>query len=262
MIGFFDSGFGGLQTMKYFQDLYPQYDYMFLADSKNCPFGNKNWEDIKQLTFNWIQRLFDHWAQIVILACNTAAAYAVRNRQTQYPDKKVLSITIPGVEKILTNEHNNKKIGILATQATILSNIYTDLFHKFGGNHEPDFEFVMAPKLVEIIEWWETNQEEIDFAVQEHINKFHEIDTLILGCTHFPILSKSIKKFFIGEIIDPSKEAATQFGRYLERHPEIEEKLTTLGQTKYFTTWSSQQFSTIWSRIAEKKITAEQVNLT
>lgn len=246
--------------MKYFQELYPQYDYMFLADSKNCPFGNKDWEIIKELSFKWIQRLFDNWAQIVILACNTAAAYAVRSRQTQYPDKKVLSITIPWVEKILVNEHNNK-IWILATQATVLSNIYTDLFHKFGWDHEPDFEFVMAPKLVDLVESGESNQEEIDFVVQEYINKFHDIDSLILWCTHFPILINNIKKFFIGNIIDPSKEAAIQFGNYLERHSEIQKRITTLGQTKYFTTWSSELFSKVWSRILEKEITAKQIEI-
>jgi len=197
---------------------------------------------------------------MVILACNTAAAYAVRSRQEQYPEKKVLSITIPGVEKILTDKHNNK-IGILATQATILSNIYTDLFHKFGGNHEPDFEFVMAPKLVDIIESGETNQEEIDFIVQEHINKFNEIDTLILGCTHFPILTKSIQKFFIGDIVDPSKEAAIQFGKYLERHPEIKNQLTTGGQTTYYTTGPAEQFSSIGSRIKGEEIKAKQIEI-
>lgn len=259
MIGFFDSGFGGLQTMKDFQERYPQYNYMFLADSKNCPFGAKDGETIKQLTFDGIQRLFDHGAKIVILACNTAAAYAVRSRQTQYPEKKVLSITIPGVEKILTEEHNERKIGILATQATILSNIYTDLFHKFGGKNNPDFQFIMAPKLVELVESGETNEEEIEFIVQEHINKFHNIDTLILGCTHFPILIEHIKKFFTGDIIDPSKEAAIQFGNYLERHLEIKDQLTSGGQTTYYTTWSPEIFSTIGSRIAEKQITAQLI---
>lgn len=260
MIWFFDSGFGGLQTMKDFQELYPQYNYIFLADSKNCPFGNKDGETIKNITFDGIQWLFDQGAKIVILACNTAAAYAVRSRQTQYPEKKVLSITIPGVEKILEND-TNKKIGILATQATILSNIYTDLFHKFGGKNNPDFQFVMAPKLVDLVESGENRQEEIDFVVQEHINKFRDIDTLILGCTHFPILINNIKRFFIGDIVDPSKEAAIQFGTYLERHPEIKDNLTTGGQTTYYTTWSPEIFSTIGSRIAEKRITAEQIEI-
>jgi glutamate racemase len=221
--------------MKDFQELYPQYNYIFLADSKNCPFGNKDGETIKNITFDGIQWLFNQGAKIVILACNTAAAYAVRSRQTQYPEKKVLSITIPGVEKILKDD-TNKKIGILATQATILSNIYTDLFHKFGGKNNPDFQFVMAPKLVDLVESGENRQEEIDFVVQEHINKFRDIDTLILGCTHFPILINNIKRFFIGDIVDPSKEAAIQFGDYLERHPEIKNNLTTGGQTTYYTT--------------------------
>lgn len=246
--------------MKIFQELYPQYDYMFLADNKNCPFGNKDWETIKEITFKWLHRLFDHGAKIVILACNTAAAYAVRSRQEQFPEKKVLSITIPGVEKILKDD-SNKKIGILATQATILSNIYTDLFFKFGGQNNPDFQFIMAPKLVNLVESGEARQEEIDFAVQEYITKFRDIDTLILGCTHFPILINNIKRFFIWDIIDPSKEAAIQFGSYLERHPEIKNQLTTNNQTTHYTTWSPELFSTAGTRIIEKEIKAKYIEI-
>jgi len=261
MIWFFDSGFWWLKTMKDFQELYPQYNYIFLADSKNCPFWEKDWDTIKNLTFNGIQRLFDQWAKIVILACNTAAAYAVRSRQTENPDKKVLSITIPWVEKILTEEHSNKKIGILATQATILSNIYTDLFQKFGWQGNPDFEFVMAPKLVDIVESWETNEEEIEFIVQKYINKFRDIDSLILWCTHFPILIDHIRKFFTWEIIDPSKEAAIQFWNYLERHPEIKDQLSKDWATNYFTTGSSELFSEIWSKIIDKEIKSDSIIL-
>ncbi len=261
MIWFFDSWFWWLQTMKDFQKLYPQYNYMFLADNKNCPFWCKNWEKIKEITFDWINRLFNNWAKIVILACNTAAAYSVRNRQTQYPHKKVLSITIPGIEKILTEENKTKKIWILATQATILSDIYNDLFFRFWWKNNPDFEFVTASKMVDIIESWETNQEEIDFVVQEHINKFRDIDTLILGCTHFPILTKNIKKFFIGDIVDPSKEAAAKFRNYLERHPEIKDQLTTGGQTTYYTTGPAEQFSIIGSRIKGEEIKAQQIEI-
>ena len=128
MIGIFDSWFGWLQTMKYFQEKYPQYDYLFLADSKNCPYGSKSGDEIKKLTYQGLNWLFNNGADIVILACNTAAAYSVRARQEEFPQKKVLSITIPGIEKILENKRDDKTIGVLATQATILSNIYTDIF--------------------------------------------------------------------------------------------------------------------------------------
>ena len=259
MIGFFDSGFGWLHTMQKFQKLYPQYDYIFLADNANCPFGNKTGEKIQELTFQWIERLFEHWAKIVILACNTAAAYSVRKRQSQYPEKKVLSITIPGIEKIISDE-NSKKVWILATQATILSNIYTDLFFRFGGKDSPDFQFVMAPKLVDLIESWEEDEKTIYDAVWEYMSKFQNIDSLILGCTHFPILLNYIQEFFQWTIIDPSQEAAIQFGNYLQRHPEIEEKLNKNQITQYFTTWSTQLFENIWAKIISEKISVNKIS--
>lgn len=111
--------------------MYPEYDYIFLADTQNCPYGEKSGEEIRELTFKGLNRLFDHGAKIVILACNTAAAYAVRSRQTLYPEKKVLSITIPGVEEIIKKGTNRGNVGILATQATVNSNIYNDLFSRF-----------------------------------------------------------------------------------------------------------------------------------
>lgn len=123
-----------------------------MADTKNCPYGNKTGEEIQALTFSHLHWLFDHGAKIVILACNTAAAYSIRAWQTQFPDRKVLSITIPGVERILEHHKNANSIGILATQATILSGIYTDLFFRLGGTGDPDFHFVMAPKLVDLVE--------------------------------------------------------------------------------------------------------------
>lgn len=258
MIWFFDSGFWWLQTMKDFQTRYPQYNYLFLADNKNCPFWDKDWTKIKELTFNALNRLFENWAKIVILACNTAAAYSVRSRQTQYPSKKVLSITIPGIEKIIQNDIQ-KKIGVLATQATILSNIYTDLFFRFGWKENPDFEFVMAPKLVDLVESGETNQEKINSSVEAYINKFNDIDTLILWCTHFPILINHIRKFFSWNIIDPWKEAAIQFWDYLERHPEIKNNLTLWWTTNYFTTGDTKNFSTIGSRIMKKPIKANNI---
>lgn len=260
MIGIFDSGFGWLQTMKYFQEKYPQYDYLFLADSKNCPYGSKSWDEIKKLTYQWLQRLFDHGADIVILACNTAAAYSVRARQEEFPQKKVLSITIPGIEKILENKRDNKTIWVLATQATILSNIYTDIFLKLGGQ-TPRFQGIIASDLVEIIESGEEDENKIQWIVNWYLAKFDNIDHLILWCTHFPVLIEYFRRWFSGEIIDPSREAAEKFGLYLQNHPEIKNKLTIWGTITYLTTGNPLHFERIGQHIWWAPIKANHIEI-
>jgi len=261
MIGLFDSWFGWLQTMKDFYNLYPQYDYIFLADTKNCPYWEKSQEEIKKFTFKWLHRLFDNWADIVILACNTAAAYSIRDRQNQYPEKKVLSITIPGIERILQDYSDKTNIWILATQATILSNIYTDLFLKFGWEDNPDFQFIIAPKLVNIIEKGFKDQKKVNETISEYLNKFDNISHLILGCTHFPVLIEDFKKQFKWVIIDPSLEAAKRFWPYLEKHQEIASKLSENSERIYYTTWDIQSFEDIWSKIFWEPIEAHHIQI-
>jgi len=262
MIWFFDSWFGGLQTMKYFNKLYPNYDYIFLADTKNCPYWEKTWEEIKQLTFKAINRLFNQWAEIVIVACNTAAAYSIRSRQAQYPNKKTLSITIPGIEQILKKEDIYCNVWIIATQATISSDIYNDLFHRFGGKNNPEFKFITAQPLVDLVEQWFDNEKQNYELVKKYTEKFwSNTKYLVLWCTHFPILIKYFQKFFKWIIIDPSLEAAKKFWSYLLRHPEIENKITKNKEIKFFTTWNSQNFDNIWSRIWWNKIYSKKINI-
>jgi len=260
MIGIFDSWFGWLQTMKYFQEKYPQYDYLFLADSKNCPYGSKSGGEIKKLTYQGLNWLFNNGADIVILACNTAAAYSVRARQEEFPQKKVLSITIPGIEKILENKRDDKTIGVLATQATILSNIYTDIFLKLGGQ-TPRFQGIIASDLVDLIESWFEDKTHIQSVVNGYLSKFDNIDHLILWCTHFPVLIDYFRKWFSGEIIDPSKEAAEKFGLYLEHHPEIREKLTIWSTIRYLTTGDTFHFETVWQHIWGAPIKANHIEI-
>lgn len=257
-IWFFDSGFGGLQSMKYFRELYPAYDYIFLADAKNCPYGTKTAEHIKELTFTWLHRLFDHGATIVILACNTASAYTIKAWQQQYPDKKVLSITIPGVEA-LSDKHIQWHIGVLATQATINARVYPDLIQKYNHNNPISVEYIAAPTLVDIIERWSHNSEEIRKSINEYMDQFHHpLDCLILGCTHFPILMTFFEEVFDGIIIDPSYEAACKFADYLSRHPEIEHTLTKTNTAIYYTSWSTEIFDHIGSKIIWSSLQSHQ----
>lgn len=246
--------------MKYFYEKYPQYNYLFLADTKNCPYWAKSGKEIKELTYNWLNRLFNNWAKIVILACNTAAAYSIRSRQEEFPEKKVLSITIPGIEKILEKDRDKENIGILATQATILSNIYTDIFLKLWGE-SPRFQWIIASDLVDIIEAGNQNEEEIQMIIDKYIAKFDNIKHLILWCTHFPVLMKYFEKAFTGDIIDPSKEAANKFEEYLRKHQEIECTITKWWHITYVTTGDKKKFEEIGAHIWWSKFAGQQIEM-
>ncbi|HKL44131.1 MAG TPA: glutamate racemase [Candidatus Absconditabacterales bacterium] len=262
MIGFFDSGFGGLQTMKYFYDLYPDYDYVFLADNKNCPFGEKNGDEIQKITFDALNWFFDNGAKLVIIACNTAAAYSIRKRQELYPQKKTLSITVPGVEEIINNGKDNGSIGVLATKATVMSDIYNDLYQRFGGKGSPGFNFVMAPKLVDMVESGVNNDSQVVSQINDYLLNFpNDVSTLILGCTHFSVYKKYFEKLFSGKIIDPSYYSAKKFTDYLKRHSEIKKNLSKKGNINFFTTGNVEHFNKIGSKIRGFDINSKQIIL-
>jgi len=255
MIGFFDSWFWGLQTMKYFCDLYSEYDYIFLADNKNCPFWDKNWDDIKDITFKALDRLFDQWAKIVIIACNTAAAHSIRKRQALYPHKKVLSITIPGVEELIENSDQSWSVWILATKATILSDIYNDLYNRFGWQWDPDFHFVAGSSLVNLVESGEEDISKIIDNINSYLWQFpDDLETLILGCTHFSVYKKYFDSLFAWKIVDPSYYSAQKFLPYLQNHLDIKNSLSQNSSVKFYTTWNTENFDNIWSKIWWQKI--------
>jgi len=269
MIGFFDSGFWGLKTIKYFHDLYPYYDYIFLADNQNCPFWNKSWAEIESITFKSLNWLFDNWADIVIIACNTAAAYSIRKRQTLYPNKKTLSITVPGVEEIIETSHsthtkNNSKSAfwILATQATVRSDIYIDLYSRFWWKWNPDFNFVMAPTLVEMVEAWVKDSAKIISTIQKYISQFPKnVSTLVLWCTHFSVYKQYFEDLFDWTVIDPSQYSAQKFWIYLKNHPEIHSKLWLNSTVFFYTTWDVERFNKIWSNICQQKLNAKHISI-
>lgn len=246
MIGIFDSGFGGLQTLTYFRRFHPQYDYIFLADQHNYPYGQKTPQEIKKYTFAALQRLFEKGAKIVIVACNTAAAYAIRPRQQEYPNHKALSITIPGLEKIIQDTQKYQNIAVLATQATFHSNIYYTVFDSLGGTPGTKMTITVATDLVDIVEKGITDPEKRIQVIKPYIDEIskEQTDCLILGCTHFPILLEQFQELYKGEIIDPAYEAAQQFGPYLNRHPEIQKELATNASVQVYTTADPVPFST------------------
>lgn len=250
MIGIFDSGFGWLQALNHFQKAYPQYDYIFLADQAHYPFGTKTPEQIREYTFHWIQWLFDQWAAIVIIACNTAAAYAIQERQKKYPQKKTLSITIPGVEKIQENYTRCKHITILTTEWTMKSGMYTKLFDKMVSPWT-SMDVIVATDLVDLVEQGVTDEEIRAKKLEKYIQKIQKqkTDCLILGCTHFPILTPTIEKYFSGDIINPIYEAVKKFWPYLQRHPEITKKIGKKRKIQVYTTGNTTNFMKIGKNI-------------
>ena len=237
MIWVFDSGMGGLITLSYLKEQLPDYDYLYLWDTANLPYGEKDPDFIKQRTFDCLHWMFEQWCSIIILACNTASAHAIRARQQMHPEKKVLSITIPWVEKIVDSWY--KKPLLLATKSTVDSKIYQsvlDWFESYNGEEFTSYSWIWLVKCIEnnASEW------EIILCLDKiWINpQWH--DCIVLGCTHYPMITKELE-IFIGDlpIIDSWYESAHKLKLYLQHHPEIIVQKKKNPITKYFVTGDS-----------------------
>ncbi len=223
MIGVFDSGLGWLLTAKYLQQQLPQYEYLYLWDLAYVPWGERSGERIQERTFVCLEWLFSQGCELVILACNTASAYAIRPWQEQHPNKKVLSITIPGVEQAHAKDYQNCLL--FATRATITSHIYPSVCHKLG--YEMSFIPCIGTGLVDLIET-ATTPEHIKNSLQELLPLGSQFDACILWCTHYPLIADLIQELLPDiPLIDPAYEAVQRLPAYLKRHPEITEKLST-----------------------------------
>ena len=240
MIWVFDSWFGWYYTLWLLREKFPHLDFVFYADTKNVPYWEKSSEEIKKLTFDWIKFLFDKGASIVILACNTASAYAIREWQNTYPDKKVLSVTIPWVEAMLWKWYKN--VWILATNATVKSNIYINKFHEIKEFEDLNIKQVWCPSLVEIVENKIIDENYINSEISNYLSSIwaNNLDALVLGCTHFPILKSYIEKQFSGDIIDPSNEAVLALQSYFNRHKEIYDKISKNWKLEIYTSWENK----------------------
>lgn len=249
MIGIYDSGIGGIYTAELFKKILPEYNYKILADTAMFPLWEKSQAQIKENTFRALHRFFDQQnTKLVIIACNTAASCSIRDWQSQFPEKKVLSITIPWIEEILQHQYQN--IWVLATKSTILSGIYNDIFTKLGGKWDPNFEFIISSDLITEIEN-NHKSKTTENLIKEYCKKFSpQTKTLILWCTHFSIVKNIFEKYFDGNVIDPSEISAKKLKTYLLNHPEIEQQLTIEGNSKNKKDekdenyWDSQYFIT------------------
>ncbi|MEN8119585.1 MAG: glutamate racemase [Bacteroidota bacterium] len=261
-IGVFDSGYGGLTVLKEFIDLMPEYDYYYLGDNARSPYGNRSFEAVYNYTLEAIKKLFDMGCHLIILACNTASAKALRTIQQNDlpridPEKRVLGVIRPSVETVGKYTQTNN-IGVLGTKGTVISNSYPLEIKKIFPEIEVSQE--ACPMWVPLVENNEFNNSGADYFIKKNIdslvNKNNKIDSIILGCTHYPLLISKIKKYLPENIqlLSQGKIVAESLKDYLNRHPEIKNKCSKSGIYKFFTTDSPAVFN-IQGKIFCDKIT-------
>lgn len=268
-IGIFDSGYGGLTILSEIQKLLPQYNYIYLGDNSRAPYGTRSFDVVYEFTKQAVETLFDKGCNLVILACNTASAKALRNIQQNdlpniNPNKRVLGIIRPTAE-IIGNITATRHIGIVGTPGTIQSNSYPIEINKLHPDIKVNSQ--ACPMWVPIVENNEFNAEGADYFVKKDIDillsKDEYIDTLILGCTHYPLLVDKIKQYCPSsiKIISQGKYIAESLKNYLERHPEMETACTKERKTVYYTTESATKFKESASIFLQKEINVERINI-
>ena len=249
-IGVFDSGYGGLTVLKEIVDQLPQYDYLYLGDNARSPYGTRSFETVYEYTLECVKWFFSQGCSLVILACNTASAKALRSIQQNNlakidPSKRVLGVIRPTTEIIgkLTNTGN---VGILATNGTVLSNSYPIEIQKFYPAVNVFQE--ACPMWVPLVENNEYNNPGADYFIEKNISNLLEqspdIDTILLACTHYPLLIEKIKKAVPENVtvLSQGEIVANSLADYLKKHPEMEEKCSKNGQIGFFTTDSVEDF--------------------
>lgn len=268
-VGVFDSGYGGLTILEKIRDLMPQYDYLYLGDNARAPYGPRSFEVVYQFTRQAVQTLFDNGCQLVILACNTASAKALRTIQQKDlpgwdPARRVLGVIRPTVEMV-DKVSRTKHVGVLGTQGTISSGSYTLEIKKMNPGIVVTGE--ACPMWAPLVENNEFDSPGADYFVKKHLDnilkKDTRIDTLILGCTHYPLLLRKIKENLPPGItvISQGEYVAESLKDYLFRHPEIDRKLTKNGICHFFTTESADKFSEAASIFLRYPVTVERVTI-
>lgn len=222
LVWFFDSGLGGKVVMETFQKEFPDISMILEMDRENAPYGEKTGEEIRELTKKWVQKLFDRWADVVIIACNTASVHALRWLQQEvFVGRHILGVMIPGAEKILELWH--RKVWVLATEATVRIRGYKERVHI--TNNTIHIEEIAAPGLVPLIERGIIEGEDIEALLCVYLLNFSsDIESLVLGCTHYPMAHSTIEKVWkevhknkTPIIIDPGLESAKKFREWRKR---------------------------------------------
>lgn len=268
-IGIFDSGFGGLTVLAEVKKLLPEYSYIYLGDNIRAPYGSRSFETVYRFTLNAVKWLFDQGCQLVILACNTASAKALRSIQQNDlplidPNRRVLGVIRPTVE-IIDNITKSKHVGILGTSGTIKSKSYEIEISKL----QPHISVIgeACPMWVPLVENHEYNKKGADYFIKQHIDnllsKDDKIDTIILGCTHYPLLIDKIRQYTPDNIniIPQATYVAKSLKSYLSRHPEIDVRCEKKSTINFYTTDSIEEFNLFASAIFEDNILANKITI-
>ncbi len=249
MIGVFDSGFGGLTVLKSVVQEMPEYDYLYLGDSARVPYGERSQETVYEYTIQAVDFLFKKGCRLVIIACNTVSSRALRRIQQEflpgaYPDRKVLGVIRPSAEELV--DRRCRKVGILATKGVVDSKIYTEELAEI----DPPIEifYQPCPLLVPIIEAGRQDEVHCDELVSGYLDNLFaqeaSIDTILLSCTHYPILYESFRRHTPPqvEILSQGTIIADKLKDYLKRHPEVERRLSREGDRVFFSTGPLEAF--------------------
>lgn len=268
-IGVFDSGYGGLTILRDVRKLLPQYGYLYLGDNARAPYGSRSFDVIYDYTLSAVKYLFARGCRLVILACNTASAKALRTIQQKYlpdnyPDRRVLGVIRPTVEIVNRFTHSGH-IGIVGTIGTVTSHSYQLEIGKLFP--EMTVTEHACPLWVPLIENREADSEGTDFFVAKYLRELFEkdpkIDTLVLGCTHYPILIEKIRNHVPSDvkIISQGELVAESLRDYLQRHPEIAGRCSRDGKCEFVTTENAQKFNELASIFLNYKVEAHKINL-
>lgn len=268
-IGVFDSGFGGLTILDGIRRKMPEYDYIYLGDNARTPYGTRSFDVVYEFTLQAVQKLFSMGCPLVILGCNTASAKALRTIQQEYlpqhaPDRRVLGVIRPTAE-IVGELSTTRHIGVLATEGTIKSESYKIEIEKLHPGAVVSGQ--ACPMWVPLVENNEFDKPGADYFVRDSIEKLLAqdplIDTIILGCTHYPLLLDKIRLYCPPHVklVPQGKYIADSLADYLRRHEDMRQRITTGGSCQYFTTESRTKFRESATLFLNEEVTVERVTL-
>ena len=268
-IAVFDSGYGGLTVLEKMREVLPNYDYIYLGDNARTPYGSRSFEVVYEYTLQCVQRLFAMGAHLVILACNTASAKALRSIQQNDlakidPARRVLGVIRPSVEMVGTMTQTSK-VGVFGTVGTVQSESYPLEIRKLYPQIDVFQE--ACPMWVPLVENNEFDKSGADYFVQQHVNQLlaqcSRIDTIILGCTHYPLLMPKIKACLPNHIrlLEQGYVVANSLKDYLLRHPEMDRKCSANGTVHFYTTESVEKFSQTAGVFFKGDLTVEHIVL-
>jgi len=266
-IGFFDSGYGGLTILRKVRELLPEYDYIYFGDNARAPYGTRSFEVVYQYTLEAVERLQAMGCDLIILACNTASAKALRSiQQNDLPrlgaEKRVLGVVRPTVEKVgeLTK---TRKVGILATEGTVASRSYSIEIGKLAQDIEV-FEQA-CPMWVPLIEYGEWDTEGADYFVKKYVDQLmaqsSDIDTVVLGCTHYPIIKEKIEAALPAgvNVVEQGEIVAESLKDYLRRHSDMEARCEKGGTITYLTSERAEKFAQAASKLTGEPLEAKTI---